>query len=231
MKAEAIVYSLAILFQGSMTQQLGRKVTEANPCHPLAQAKTGDEVYVVYSGRLASNGKVFDSNTHENPIHFELGKGLVIKGWDEGLVGTCVGEKLTLDIPSDLAYGEKGAGKGLIPPNANLIFDVELVDLDKNIEIETTKEGDCSNDRFTRRRDRVRINYVGKIAQPDGSVKVYDETYANELLPLTVGQVGITGFDEGVAGACLGEERTVVVPPKMAYGKEGIPDVVPLILL
>ncbi|QQP56034.1 Peptidylprolyl isomerase, partial [Caligus rogercresseyi] len=218
MKAEAILYSLAILFQGSMTQNLGRKVTEAKPCHELAQAKAGDEVYVVYSGKLASNGKVFDSNTHKNPIHFELGKGLVIKGWDDGILGTCVGEKLILNIPSSLAYGEKG----LIPPNADLIFDVELVDLDKTLQIETTKEGNCANDRSTRRRDRVRINYVGKIAKPDGSIEVYDDNFAEEFLTLTIGEVGIDGFDKGVAGACLGEERTVIVPPKLGYGNEGI---------
>uniref|UniRef100_A0A0K2UJL4 peptidylprolyl isomerase n=1 Tax=Lepeophtheirus salmonis TaxID=72036 RepID=A0A0K2UJL4_LEPSM len=225
--ATIILCSLSLFIQDSSSQQLNRKVTERKPCHKLAQAKSGDEVHVVYSGKLASNGKVFDSNTHKNPIHFELGKGLVIKGWDEGLVGTCIGEKLTLNIPSSLAYGEKGAGDGLIPPNADLIFDVELVDVDKEIEIDTTKKGDCSNDKITRKRDRVRINYVGKIAKPDGSLEVYDETYATELLPLTVGTVGIEGFDSGVSGACLGEERTVVVPPKKGYGEKGIEGLVP----
>ncbi len=83
-----------------------------------------------YTGRL-ENGTVFDSNVdpkfgHVTPFEFKLGAGMVIKGWDEGLVGMKIGEKKTLTIPPEKGYGATGAGNA-IPPNATLIFDVELV--------------------------------------------------------------------------------------------------------
>jgi len=87
----------------------------------------GKEVKVHYRGKLLS-GKVFDSSFERGePIAFPVGVGRVIPGWDEGIMKLVVGDKATLVIPSELAYGERGAG-GVIPPNADLIFDVELVE-------------------------------------------------------------------------------------------------------
>jgi FKBP-type peptidyl-prolyl cis-trans isomerase len=89
-------------------------------------AVVGKNVKVHYKGQLI-DGTVFDSSFKRNePIEFTLGIGQVIKGWDEGLSLLSEGDKARFIIPSDLAYGETGAG-GVIPPNANLIFDVELV--------------------------------------------------------------------------------------------------------
>ena len=93
-----------------------------------AKAQKGQQVSVHYQGALA-DGTVFDSSyKRKEPIEFQLGIGQVISGWDEGLQLLHVGDKARFVIPSDLAYGSAGAG-GVIPPNATLIFDVELMDV------------------------------------------------------------------------------------------------------
>lgn len=90
------------------------------------QAKSGQQVSVHYEGSL-TNGEVFDSSYKRNqPIDFQLGVGQVIKGWDEGIALLKIGDKARFVIPSHLGYGSAGAG-GVIPPDATLIFDVELM--------------------------------------------------------------------------------------------------------
>jgi FKBP-type peptidyl-prolyl cis-trans isomerase len=91
------------------------------------QPKAGQTVVVNYTGYL-DNGTKFDSSLDRNqPFEFVLGAGQVIRGWDEGLSTMKVGGKRRLVIPPDLAYGAQGAGGGVIPPNARLTFDVELL--------------------------------------------------------------------------------------------------------
>lgn len=100
------------------------------PSDPDApEAKAGDVVAVHYVGRSFSTGDVFDSSEGRDPITFELGAGGVIPGWEQGIAGLQVGERARLTIPPDLAYGEAGAGGGLIAPNETLVFDVQLVDI------------------------------------------------------------------------------------------------------
>jgi len=90
-----------------------------------AEAVSGELVSVNYRGTL-TNGKEFDSSYGRGPFQFPLGAGRVIKGWDEGVAGMRVGGKRKLVIPPDLAYGSRGAG-GVIPPDATLVFEVELL--------------------------------------------------------------------------------------------------------
>eukprot|EP00879_Flechtneria_rotunda_P013644 GHRR01014253.1.p1 GENE.GHRR01014253.1~~GHRR01014253.1.p1 ORF type:complete len:115 (+),score=26.96 GHRR01014253.1:190-534(+) len=90
------------------------------------KAQPGDTVHVHYTGKLVDGTKFDSSLDRGDPIVFELGKERVIKGWDQGISGMCVGEKRKLKIPPHLGYGESGAPP-TIPGGATLIFDTELV--------------------------------------------------------------------------------------------------------
>jgi FKBP-type peptidyl-prolyl cis-trans isomerase FkpA len=98
------------------------------------EAVSGATVVVNYTGWLhdakapQQRGKQFDSSIGRGPFSFPLGGGRVIPGWDEGVAGMKVGGKRTLVIPPEMGYGSRGAG-GVIPPNATLVFDVELLDV------------------------------------------------------------------------------------------------------
>lgn len=110
-------------------------ITKGATAMPDDTANNGDTVVVHYTGWLfdptaaEGRGAKFDSSRdRKEPFDFLLGGGQVIKGWDQGVEGMRVGETKVLNIPPELGYGERGAG-GVIPPNATLIFEVELLEL------------------------------------------------------------------------------------------------------
>jgi len=113
----------------TVTTASGLKYTDVKVGSGASPVK-GKQVKVHYTGTL-ENGKKFDSSVDRNePFTFVIGVGQVIPGWDEGVMGMKVGGKRKLIIPSKLGYGARGAG-GVIPPDATLLFDVELLDVAK----------------------------------------------------------------------------------------------------
>mmetsp|Transcript_55606 Transcript_55606/g.64982 ORF Transcript_55606/g.64982 Transcript_55606/m.64982 type:complete len:128 (+) Transcript_55606:42-425(+) len=106
----------------------------------------GNQLTMHYTGTLADGGKQFDSSVSKGkPFQFVIGVGQVIKGWDEGVAKMSLGEKSMLKISSDFGYGARGAG-GVIPPNADLNFEVELLAIgDKKAPgFESNSSGSCS---------------------------------------------------------------------------------------
>lgn len=115
----------------SRTTATGLKIVEVKKLTEPLTAQKGDKVWVHYTGRLPGSATPFDSSIPRGePIAFDLGAGMVIPGWDEGLAGMKVGEKRQLVIPPNLAYGAEGRPPR-IPPNSTLEFDVELVGIQR----------------------------------------------------------------------------------------------------
>jgi peptidylprolyl isomerase len=186
-----------------------------------AEAKSGMMLKVNYTGTL-TNGTVFDSSAGRAPFEFALGAGQVIPGWDQGLPGMKVGGKRTLTIPSELAYGPQGSGS--IPPNATLIFEIELLDAQPpaQVKIEDLQVGTGAEALPGK---TITVNYTGTLT--NGTV--FDSSYGrNEpfTLQLGAGQV-IPGWDQGLQGMKVGGKRRLTIPPSLAYGAQGAGDLIP----
>jgi len=200
--------------------------------------QSGDKVEVHYTGKLA-NGTIFDSSVSRGQSFlFQLGVGQVIQGWDEGVALLKVGDKATFTIPSNLAYGEQGAGE-VIGPNETLIFEVELLGIKEapkpvdiaGKEILTTKSGlkyikiKSANGSQATQNKMVSVHYSGFLE--DGSL--FDSSVERGqpiTFPLGQGHV-IKGWDEGIALLKVGEKAQFIIPHELGYGEQGYPPVIP----
>ncbi|MDX8400495.1 MAG: FKBP-type peptidyl-prolyl cis-trans isomerase [Gallionellaceae bacterium] len=199
-----------------------------------AEAQAGQTVTVHYTGWLfdesaeENKGAKFDSSLDRNePFEFPLGAGRVIQGWDEGVQGMLEGGQRTLIIPSEMGYGESGAGSD-IPPNSTLIFEVKLLKVLKTDIVDTKLgEGDEAS-----AGQQVSVHYTGwlfdKDAEDSKGTKFDSSRDRNDPFEfsLGMGQV-IQGWDQGVQGMKVGGERTLVIPPEMGYGRRGAGGVIP----
>jgi peptidylprolyl isomerase len=205
--------------------------------------ESGSLVEVHYTGTLEDGTKFDSSYDRGEPIQFPLGKGQVIKGWDEGIALLNVGSKARLIIPPELGYGAQGAGN-VIPPNATLIFEVELVSVqpppppppdaptsvdaasytttDSGLKYYDLVEGSGASPETGQ---TVNVHYTGWLE--DG--QMFDSSLSRGQpfsFQLGVGQV-ILGWDEGVASMKIGGKRQLVIPAELGYGARGAGNVIP----
>ena len=195
-----------------------------------SEAKKGSPIKAHYTGMLQKNGKKFESSVdHGKPLDFDIGVGQVIKGWDEGIVGMKVGGKRTLYIPYDLAYGENGRPP-VIPRKADLVFEVELVDVATEILVPADAKKTTGGVQYSDTKvgtgaeatpgKKVEVHYTGKLQKNgkkfDSSVDK-DKTFTFGLGQREV----IQGWDEGVAGMKEGGKRLLFIPSKLGYGEPG----------
>ncbi|KAL6748298.1 hypothetical protein V8C86DRAFT_2882015 [Haematococcus lacustris] len=125
-----VVIACALMFvQGAKDVTSLQVGVKFKPAECTRKAANGDNVHVHYVGKLTDGTEFDNSYKRGEPIAFVLGAGRVIKGWDQGVLGMCIGEKRKLRIPSHLGYGDSGAPP-TIPGGATLVFDTELVKID-----------------------------------------------------------------------------------------------------
>ncbi len=208
------------------------------------QPKTGDQVTVNYIGML-EDGTVFDeSRAGDTPFSFLLGQAAVIEGWDEGIASMNEGGKRRLIIPPALGYGDQGFGD-IIPPNATLIFEVELLDIKEGrTEVAPESPPEIEGEEITTATglkyieieqgagitpstgQRVSVHYTGWL-ESDGS-KFDSSLDRGQPFEFTLGQGNvIAGWDEGLATMKVGDKRRFIIPPDLGYGAQGSPPVIP----
>uniref|UniRef100_H2YF81 peptidylprolyl isomerase n=2 Tax=Ciona savignyi TaxID=51511 RepID=H2YF81_CIOSA len=172
-----------------------------------------------HMGEIAAAIKRGLKNEEGSTYNTYVGTGWLIKGVDEGLLGACMGERRTIEIPPFLGYGGKGDGKN-IPPSASLVFDIEILDFhnpnDEPEVVVTHEAPECK--RKLASSDFVRYHYNGSFM--DGAVFDSSGSRGNTL---GRGEL-VLGVERGLMGMCVGEVRKVVIPPHIGYGEQGRED-------
>jgi peptidylprolyl isomerase len=225
----------------TITTPSGLKILMIQENKSGEQAVAGTMATFNYSG-FFRDGKIFDSSFDRNqPLSVKAGKGQLFAGWDEGITHLRKGEKAKLIIPSKLAFGEKGFQQ-LIPPNADLIIDMEMVDVKpmvvpvkydvSKLEMKTTASGlkyyevkRAGSPIKAEAGKMVKVHYSGYLA--DGTMFDSSVERGEPIeFPLGQGQV-IKGWEEGIALMSVGDQLRLVIPYELAYGEAGRPPMIP----
>jgi len=166
---KGLLLSLSLLASAAVgsvaaAEELGIDITQAVECD--RKTKSGDKISVHYRGTLQSDGTKFDASYDRgSPFSFKLGGGQVIKGWDQGLLDMCIGEKRTLTVPPELGYGQRSMGP--IPAGSTLKFETELVGIDgvpKPESIVTKPSTSTSSDTAPTEGETTQANVAEKVA-------------------------------------------------------------------
>uniref|UniRef100_A0A8C5QF81 peptidylprolyl isomerase n=1 Tax=Leptobrachium leishanense TaxID=445787 RepID=A0A8C5QF81_9ANUR len=194
------------------------------------KAVTGDYVRYHYNGTLM-DGLFFDSSYSRNTTYNTyIGMGYIIPGMDAGLQGVCIGEKRRIIIPPHLGYGESGVANS-IPGSAVLVFDVHIIDFHNpkdSVDIEVTHKPDTCNI-TAKKGDFIKYHYNCSLL--DGT-QIFSSHDSDNMQQITLGRNNvIDGLDTGLQGMCVGEKRTVHVPPHLAHGQSGARGVPPSAVL
>lgn len=181
----------------------------------------GDFIKLHYVGTLADGTQFGSSTGSDQPVLSPVGIGSIMPGLDEGVASMKVGGKRKLIIPPELGYGEQGSGTA-IPPNATLIFDIEIVDLLPRVKIEEIVVG---NGPSPKAGDTVVVHYTGTL---ENGTKFDSSRDRNEPFEFQfgTGQV-IPGWDQGLLTMKVGGKRKLTVPPQMGYGEQGAGGTIP----
>ncbi len=218
-------------------------------------AKVGDELTVNYVGVRSADGKEFDNSYDKgSPFTLTLGKGGVIKGWDQGLVGMKAGGRRQLDIPTDLAYGQNPQGT-IIKPGDALSFVIDLLSITPGINVPTANPADAPTVSIPTSVGATKLGITelvtgtGDVAVANGTAYVQISAYRGDTAALlqttwTTGQAAkikltsdtIPGLVAGIVGMKIGGRRLVIVPSDQGFGSQGntqnsLPAVTDLVLV
>lgn len=224
-----------LLAQTPTFQQTTLKAGEGTP------AAKGDVIQVHYTGWLSDSTRFDSSRDREEPLEFSLGAGMVIQGWEKGIVGMKLGEVRRLVIPPELGYGDRAVGP--IPENSVLIFEVELLSVQKGmgpdefpkdlaqwkwtslstgVEIRTEKSGSGIKAQLG---NRLQVHYTGWLR--GGTRFASSRTLSKSMeVVLGAGQV-IRGWEVGLQGIQTGEVRWLKVQPSQGYGSAALAKIPP----